>query len=275
MGDANGTAIDDGGAIIDGAIGATASSGTSDEAYEYYEYYEPDRTGTVLGWAIVAVGILIVTGVVYLFASGFGSSRTTPRTALERQIDMTEAVVKAGSRDPKAWNDYITALVVAKQYSDAQSAIDQGRAACATITPVFDLGQGRLDAARGRDDQATKALSLAIKTGYKHREQVLAKLALGGVTGTVGKVDSDYIIDAAIVQGAVYQREKRWAKVVTSLDVALQEDGSMADVLTSRGEAYLALGKKTAAAKDFRTALSYIPGYAPAKAGLKKIGASK
>lgn len=191
-----------------------------------------------------------------------------PRTALERDIMALESIVVHNPGSPHAWGDYIKSLVIAGRYGEAARVVEDARSEVGTATAVH-IEEARLYLARGKEDRALELLERATAQAKVEMEAQRAAQMAKGVSVAPDTTD---IIAANILKAEVYEKLGMWREVVDAYTAALDHSGSMADVLSSRGEAYLELGDVTNARADFERALEFIPDYGPALEGLKRSG---
>jgi tetratricopeptide (TPR) repeat protein len=193
-----------------------------------------------------------------------------PRTAAERDVYASEAALKAKPKDAKAWASYVTALVDARRYSDANAAVSRGVAAVGA-QPAFMIAEARMSLAGGDWQTAVSlskdAASLALKLRKKRVDELVAK----GVTTNPKAFYAEEIIAAEILAAEVLAENGRLTDAVAAYGRALVESPVMADVLVARGDLYLRLKRYDEARADYRKALQYGPDYAPALEALKRI----
>lgn len=216
--------------------------------------------------ALVAAAAVLALLAYAIYASITGPR--APRTALERDIMALESIVVHNPKSPHAWGDYVKSLVVAGRYGEAARVVADARSEVGTATAVH-IEEARLHFARGKEDRALELLDRAVTQANAEMEAQRASQVAKGVTVAP---DSTDIIAANILKAEVYERLGMWREAVDAYTAALEHSGSMADVLSSRGEAHLELGDATNARADFERALEFIPDYEPALDGLKRSG---
>lgn len=230
-----------------------------------------DPVARALGFGILIAVLLALSAVAYVLYAGLLGTRA-PRTAVERQVQVLEQYTAENPTSAYGWADYLKALTLTEQYVKAEQVLDE-------IDPMIEeepllmIEKARLQIATGESEQALDGLDEAIALAQRLREERLSGLAGSGVSGMVTDPFGEWIANAAILQVGVYQEASDWAMVVEASTVALEENPTMADMLTVRGFAYVELGDVTAAEADFRAALEMVPGDEDALRGLKSIGA--
>lgn len=225
---------------------------------------------TWLGIAVFVVAGSMAALFGYVVYAGLFSPQP-PRTAEERQITVLANLVVTKPKDPAVWADYVQALIDAKQYSKAEAAIARARSLIKSV-PEVDLQEARMRYLRGDAAAAMKELDDIVDGINAARKAEMEALAAKGVTGVVTRLDSDALVKALVFKASILGDKGDVKGQIAALTLALLETPSMADVLVIRGDLYLKSGQKDLAEKDYRSALEFVPDYAPAKAGLAKLG---
>lgn len=226
--------------------------------------------------AYIAVGLVVVFVATVIGALTTGvMGATGPRTRAEKEVAVSGAAVLQGSQDPAVWGDYISALIASGQYSLANDVIAQGKSSIDdSATAELTLGEARLASAQGDFKRSIEIADSAMK-----RMEAVHKVALssGGLVAkgavVVGLPDNYYA--AALLKAYAYGDLSSWTEAIKQFDVYIDHDSSAADILVDRANAKIKAGDKTAAEKDFRAALKYVPDSTEALAGLKSIGATR
>jgi len=221
--------------------------------------------------AILVIAVLALTGALYAVAGNL-FNRTTPRTYVERQVDMLESVVQEKPTSEEAWADYALALVAAGQYSKASTVLDSADETLGGEVVDVIYVRARLAAADGDPEAALELVEKAIKVGVDFRIAELARLAEKGVFLEGQSIKGPILASAYYFQGSLHAEKGQWDQAVTAFGNAVKEEPSSADALVARGNAYIELGDLPAARADFDKALSMIPDYQPALEGLEKAG---
>lgn len=228
-----------------------------------------DPVARVMGYVIFAVVVIILTIGLWIVATGI-MDPPAPRSMAEKQIDILEKIVVQKPKAPKAWSDYARALIVAKQYSKAETVLDRGAKKIGKKAPEILLERGRLAWARGDEKEAIKQLTACVKSTDDFRAKQMAELMSKGITPDDRVIKGDVMESASIMLGQLYATQKDWDKALKAFDRAVYERPSNVDSLVSRGNVYLRMGQKDKATADFKLALSMIPNYERAVEGLKK-----
>jgi tetratricopeptide (TPR) repeat protein len=194
----------------------------------------------------------------------------TPRTALEMQLSTLEQVVAQNPRDPKVWAQYADALIQTKQYSKAATVIEQGRKALPGQTSLLTVEEAYMAHLRGLNGDALRLYDKATAQAQAERKKKLEELKAKGI---ISAPEAPAIISAGVGKGDLLLEMRRWADAAGAYSKALEEDPRMSDVLVRRGDAYLELKDYAKARADFESALTFIPDYKDARAGLEKLKA--
>lgn len=221
--------------------------------------------------AILVVTVIAFTAVLYAAASNL-FSRTTPRTYVERQVDMLESVVEEKPESEEAWADYALALVAAGQYSKAEKVLDSADKALGGEVVDIVYVRARLAGADGDAEQALELVEKAIGIGVEFRKSELARLADKALLIDERTIKGPILASAYYFQGSLYADKGQWDQAVIAFGNAITEEPSSADALVARGNAYIELGDPAAAHADFERALSMIPDYQPALDGIERAG---
>jgi len=226
--------------------------------------------------ALIGAGMLILwlAGILSALVFGLLTPSDVPRTSAERSLMVYEqALEETTSVDPLLWADYAKALTEAKQYSRAQSVINNAMKAVKTKKSAVMLEQTRLYVARG---DWSKALEWAKKTETEIQKEIdkdqKALDAQGIVTSpeTPRAKKEVYLIKADALIG---QKDDKAA--IAAYDEHLEFSPTSADVYVMRGDLKADAGDKSGAEADYRECLKYIPDFQPAIDGLEKIGAAR
>lgn len=221
--------------------------------------------------AILAITVIALTAVLYA-AAGNVFNRTTPRTYVERQVDMLETVVKEKPESEEAWADYALALVAAGQYSKAEKVLDSADKALGGEVVDIVYVRARLAAADGDPEKALELVEKAIATGVEFRKSEMTRLAEKALLIDERTIKGPILASAYYFQGSLYADKDQWDQAVIAYGDAVKEEPSSADALVARGNAYIELGDPEAARADFDRALSMIPDYQPALDGIERLG---
>lgn len=228
------------------------------------------RTNQLLGYAVFALVVVLLTGFLYVVYTGLLAPQA-PRTAAERDLAYLQGMTQNAPSAPEGWAAYAQRLIDTQQYAEADRVIHVGLSKVATDSPIL-VQQARLLALQSQPDQAISILAKALDHIDKDRAALALALAKRGITGTTVPIERDVAIEAAILKARLLVGQAKFKDALAAFDRALSEDPTMSDMLTLRGETHLKLGEKDKARKDFQAALQYSPDFAPAKADLSKLG---
>lgn len=226
--------------------------------------------------AFAAVGILILFLVTVVSALVTGVIQPGgPRTALERDISVTGAAVRAGTTDTSVWARHISALILDGQLGRAENILATAKASLDdSATADIVLSEARLLRAQGQYEEALEVADAARAQIREHHEKQLAE---GGVIANAARLagyhDNYYI--ALIVKADIYRDMEQWERVLEQYNDFIESNPGAADILTARGNVKFEMGDRTGAEADYREALRFYPDYEEALAGLERIGSSQ
>lgn len=232
-----------------------------------------DRTATLLKIAITVVVVVILTGILYALASGFGKQRA-PRTAAERQLQFAESTLETNKRDAQAWTDYINALNLAGRYSEAARAYEDAIRSVPESEPVayVKVAYARVLLAQKNTDEGLEQAQAALKTAEADRKRLQKKLVDEGVktvSASYQQTGLGPVVEAQVLIASIYREQGRWQDVIEMSSKTLKVDPIASDVLLVRGRAYVETGDIDKARADFEQALKF--GETAAQAELDKL----
>lgn len=232
-----------------------------------------DRTATLLKIAITVVVVVILTGILYALASGFGKQRA-PRTAAERQLQFAESTLETNKRDAQAWTDYINALNLAGRYSEAARAYEDAIRSVPESEPVayVKVAYARVLLAQKNTDEGLEQAQAALKTAEADRKRLQKKLVDEGVktvSASYQQTGLGPVVEAQVLIASIYREQGRWQDVIEMSSKTLKVDPIASDVLLVRGRAYVETGDIDKALADFEQALKF--GETAAQAELDKL----
>jgi tetratricopeptide (TPR) repeat protein len=233
-----------------------------------------DPVARLLAFGIFAVIIVSLTGFIYAMFTGVIFPQA-PRTRLESQVRDYESLVKGKPKDPKLWSQYAIALALAKQPVKAEQVIKRGNAAVATQTAQLALAQGYYYNSIGNEKAAVEWIDKAITIDRRLRTIKARELAGKKIAFDPKNVpwDNSVFYDARMFKAKLALNKGDYKAAIKEYDLMLILDDTASDVLTARGDAFLSMGEKAKARADYKRALMFIPDYAPALAGMEKVGA--
>ncbi|MDA3936572.1 MAG: hypothetical protein PF636_06885 [Actinomycetota bacterium] len=229
-----------------------------------------DRPTRIIVISIMLVIISIFTVVLWAVAGGV-FQRLAPRTFVERQIDMLEGVVAEKPGSEEAWADYALSLIAAKQYSRADSVLDDAEVVLGDQVIDIIAVRAHLASVRGDDGQALELIQNAITAGLEFRASELARLAEQSVYPDPQTIKGPVLAGAYAFEARLLAAQGLWAEAETAYSGALEEEPASADALVARGAVYIEMSSVESATADFQRALEFIPGFAPALEGLERI----
>lgn len=227
-----------------------------------------DVWSTRLVVAILVVLVLVLTVVAYLVYTGISADRM-PRTLAETRLRDFEQKFLAAPGDATAVAQYARQLIEVERFSRARSVIATFRSSESTADAAVIVEEARLANATGSPEKALTILDAAIKAAQVQRDAKQKDLERKGV---YVRPEAPELIDAALLKAEILEARGDGEGTIEALSVALEEIPTMADVLVWRGDLEEKSGDVKSARADYQAALKMIPDYAPALAGLKRIG---
>lgn len=229
------------------------------------------NTVRVLLYAIFGVLALIFMVILWAAATGL-FQRQTPRSFVERQVDMLESVVKEKPKSEEAWADYALALIAAKQYTTAETVLDRADKAVGKDVVDIVLVRAHLAEARGDAGLALELTDKAIKSGLAFRAKEMRRMAEEGLTPDPNVVKGPILGAAYFFRAQLLAEAGKKQEAVEALDRALAEESTSADALVLRGNLHADLSNVESATADFERALAFIPDFQPAIEGMERLG---
>ncbi len=193
-----------------------------------------------------------------------------PRTSTERALMVYEGQVNSGEADLRVWAAYIRALIGAKQYSDAESAIERALASAPEERSTILVERARLSFSRGDYAQAVEVCDetlAAVEAELRERESVTPASQL-----PTESVLPEAYGPALLIKADSLRELGDAQRALETYDTYLERWPTAADVLVRRGDIKALIGDESGAEDDYRKALSF-GDYEPAKEGLERIGA--
>jgi tetratricopeptide (TPR) repeat protein len=233
-----------------------------------------DRRVRAMGTFAVLMLIAFLATLISVLYFGLIGGESAPRTALERDVVVTESVVRSQEETPTAdnWQSYVLALIADNQHQrarqtiaevDANGAVDQSRGAnMLYCSAVLAHAQGRTDEALDLFTEVMDVTLEAYTTELERPEDDTPNWALA-----MG-VHRNYLL-SALDRANIYREQERWDEM---LDEYLEFEPRAANVLADRAHLKLQTGDREGAEADYREALRYVPDLPEALEGLQTIG---
>lgn len=223
-----------------------------------------------LTFAILAVLVMVLTGIIYLLYVGAMADRM-PRTLIEMELKDYEQDYKAAPGDAEAVAAYARSLIEAERYSRARSVIAAFESIESTSpdAPVI-VEKARLESKTGTAEEALRILDAAIEAAIAQRDAKQKELESKGI---FVRPPAPALVDAALLKAEILSDQGDKGAAIEVLTAALAENPTMADVLVWRADLYAQTGDAVSARVDYERALSMIPDYGPALSGLQKVQA--
>lgn len=215
---------------------------------------------------VALVLVILILGVALAIVLALSALRHAPRTTSERDIAAAEASVKAKPSDVAAWTKLAYAYADAKRFDDAYAVVRRARKA--TSDPVVSLVDadilrmdGRFKDALTEYDGAYTAISEAEAAARQRREQL----------GIYTQIGDDTIVRVLYGRALVRHELKDTDGAIEDLETAVKRSPEAAYLSVVLGDYYAEEGRRADAAAAYRRALTYVPDYAEALAGLAKV----
>lgn len=196
--------------------------------------------------------------------------RPLPHTLVEKQIAMLSTVVEEKPKVAKGWADLARAYMAARDYAAAAKVLEEGSGKAGENAPEILLEKGRLASLQNRPEQALKLLEQARMSASRIRGKELRRLSDESVHPDPRVIKGETIEIAAILEGDLYARAKKWNQALAMYDLAISENSNTADVFFKRGSVNLELARWEEAAADFRQAIAFNPQLLAAHRGLER-----
>ncbi|MDO9556437.1 MAG: tetratricopeptide repeat protein [Coriobacteriia bacterium] len=217
--------------------------------------------------AVLVTLVLVLTAVVYMVYTGVLTAQA-PRTLAEKQTAMLDQAFKATPDDPVIVADYMRALIAVERYANARSVLKTYRSGETAAAAVVTVEEARLLDATGDSEEALKVLDTAADEARAQKESIIQGQLKRGITAPVS---APVLVDALLLKVEILQRDERLEEALSALDEALEEQPTMADVFSWRGDINASLGRVDEARADYEKALGMIPDYQPALDGLSAL----
>ena len=236
---------------------------------EEYVVDKPDKIVTAMKLGIVFVLVCILCLAIYAVLVG-AVSPVAPRTLAETSLLQAQASVKRWPGSGKAWAALAGALYSTGDQEGGWKAIKQGQTLVKDQTVLW-VNAKELDFLiyEKKDSLAASRAADAIKTEAKFRVKEMTDEAKTGISEPQqNNPEQNESIRLFVLKATAEGNLGRWKDATKTLTTALELSSMAADIIEMRGWAELKAGDKTAAVKDFKRALIYIPDNANAKQGL-------
>jgi len=217
-----------------------------------------DRMIPILGVAIGFVFVTMLSVLLYFVVTG-AINPPAPRTAYEARISTLESVIQTEPENGGAWSDYIRAWTGVQDYESAgkawQDATEVLEGRPDQLIQV-DLAWAQSLMLQNRYAEAIEQAQVVIDSEDEAQAVLVENLGLRAELGIAG---TGTLVPAHVLQGGSYAALEEWEQAVDAFSEALALAPVAADVLVSRGRAYLELGMEAEARADFETAAQFIP----------------
>ncbi|HET6351279.1 MAG TPA: tetratricopeptide repeat protein [Coriobacteriia bacterium] len=250
----------------------------SDQTYDVVERVEYTENGDSvvqwLRWAILIVVISIIALAAFAAISGVFTP-AAPRTQAESVLLRAKAAVKVSPGSGQAWAQLARAQYLTGDKGRAYDSIAQARKRVKDETILWVNNQEVDMLIRdGKNAEALKKTDTYIQKDVDLRIVADAANKAKGISPPLETQDqrNQTTIQLFLMRATAEMNLKKYKDAVVSYTNALKMTPNAADVLTYRGLAQLKAGDKKGAKADFEQALTYMPDYTPAQAGLKAAG---
>lgn len=220
--------------------------------------------------AIGLVVLFLVTIIAAYFMGVLGNP--LPKTRYQRDLIVAEEAVSKAPQSSGLWHTYITLLIQDGQYRKAQDTIDRAKTVVKDEASTQELSMAQAELYFGTKDYK-KAVTTTDDARKKIKKEYDLAVKKTGSEESMGKEINQNYWEILILKAEAQVKLDKPRDAIKTLDEYLKVFPDAADVTIRRGDLKVQVGDKTGAAKDYRTALKYMPGDKNALAGLKKIGA--
>lgn len=211
--------------------------------------------------AILAAGIYLVYYAV--------SHQGLPSTHEEKVLQQARFAYQANPNDASAAADYARVLAAGGKLNEASDVLEQAASIETTMpVPVLTIEMARIEWLRKDGEKALVLLDTAAAECEALRTLRVEHMRDRGL---LGEPDMPEVVVMSLLKADILEDLGRPADAIQALTMALQEDPTMADVLTRRGDLYAKTGDPQAARADYEKALSMIPDHEPALRGLESL----
>lgn len=219
-----------------------------------------------LSLALIIV-VLVTSAAMIIY---FMTAEKAPRTAVERDIAAAEIAVRERPSDFVGWRSLAYAYQRAGRYDDALKTIRDGRTSTeinALLLPEADIlrAAGRHTEAVGVYDDAVVALS----------REASASAAARAAQGVAMADPSSALVLAYYGRGLSHKALGENTAAIRDVLKALELSPGQANMSVTLGDLYSATNQDDLAKAAYSEALRYVPDYAEALAGLKRIEEGK
>lgn len=217
--------------------------------------------------AVLVALVLVLTAVVYMVYTGVLTGQA-PRTLTEKELVTLDRAFKATPDDPRVVAEYMRVLIGVERYAKARSVMNTFRSGETIASARVTVEEARLLEATGDSAKALEVLDTAAEQARAERDAIIKGQLERGI---VAQVPAPPLVDALLLEAEILERADRLEDMLKALDEALEEQPTMADVLTWRGDVLARLGREDDARADYEKALSMIPDFQPALDGLSAL----
>lgn len=228
-----------------------------------------DPVVRVLAWGALGLVVLYLVAIVSALVLGVLGS-TAPRTVVERNARVYEAMVQESPDDVTGWRRYIGVLIETGQTAAAQDAIDRAlQTVDETESQEISAAQAELYFNTGRYEEAIEIADQVRSRLLSYYEQ--AKAQPDSPESRGAEIHENYWA-VVLMKAEAYVKLGDTSSAIAQLDEYLAERPTSADILIRRGYLKIDIGDNAGAEADFRSALQYLPGDEAALEGLERIG---
>lgn len=190
-----------------------------------------------------------------------------PRTEIERAVSSAEMSVREHPSVAENWAQLAYAYARAHRYDDALNVVRKGRAQ--THQDYLYLAEADILRSAGRFKDSIAVYGSAEAAISQADTQAISARKTMGIYVPL----DDTTLARVYVGRAISERQLGEAKsAIADLEKAVAIAPDQSTILVRLGDYYAESGDTSKAAGMYRSALLYLPDYAPAKAGLERIG---
>ncbi len=236
-----------------------------------------DRRVRALATLAALIVILYLAAIVSMLYFGILGGAGGPRSAIERDVMVTESVVRSeeSTATPEQWQDYVSALISDSQYAAAQRVIAEVNA-----NPALDQTRGAnmlyctavLQRAQGRPQQALETFAEVMAATDEVYQVELERPDDGTPNWAVADGRHGNYFLSTLARASIYRDLGQWQEGIEALDIFLAENPLSAGIIADRAYLKAQAGDLEGAEADYREALRYVPDMEDAIEGLREIG---
>lgn len=226
----------------------------------------------ISGWMLrvalsLIVVLLVTTGTLVFFLL---SLQKAPRTVAERDLSVAESAVREQPGDTASWTKLVYAYAQLKRVDEALAAADKGR----RLTKADALLLAKADVLRSAG-RFKEAVGVYDRAGTAIEEAQAETIAARKKTGIFIPLKDVTMVRVYYGRAISLHALGKVKPAITDLERAVALAPEQAYLFVTLGDYYAEIGGAAKAEAAYRNALRYVPDYAEALAGLKRLNGGK